>query len=210
MSLSNSGKSLESAVLASQLNTLFVVKIPHGMRYTGGGEKVNIAGKDRWWARTVAVKSPCDFMGCIIATGQAIAFDAKASALKKGFRIDHDDHFPPHQRKFLTAIGMRGAVAGALVEATEIGEFLWLDAEYFTPAGGHPWPVMPWDAPQWIRLGPTTHAIQFRRLLEDRSSTPTSPTLPISSGNSPTMRSCSGTLPGIPSPAGCAGELFKL
>lgn len=161
------GKLLESMILRAQLGIICVCKISNGMRYVGGGEKLtNERGQTRFVPRSVAVKSACDFVGCICGTGQAIAFDAKVSNLVKGFRVNHDDHFPEHQREFLAKIGKAGAVAGAVIEAVAVGRYLWLDWRYFTARTDTPWPVIPWTDNAMFDLGPTTGLIRFKALID--------------------------------------------
>lgn len=94
-----------------------------------------------------------------------MVFDAKQCDLVKGFRVNHDEHFPQHQRDFIQRMGRAGAIAGVLVEATAISEFLWLDWEYLSPHKHCAWPVVLWENPLWRRLGDTLHAIQFSRLI---------------------------------------------
>lgn len=159
------GRSLESTVIASQLGVICLAKIPNGVKYIGGENIALPTGKNRWVPSSVATRSPCDYMGCTVGDGRALAFEAKQCALVKGFRVNDESTFPQHQRDFIQRMGRAGAIAGVLVEATEISEFLWLDWEYLSPHQHCPWPVVPWDSHCWRRLGPTTHAIQFGRLL---------------------------------------------
>lgn len=65
------GKTLETTVLASMAAILHIVKIPSGVRYTGGGEKIDIGGgRSRFLPRSCAMRSPVDFMGCTVGNGR--------------------------------------------------------------------------------------------------------------------------------------------
>jgi hypothetical protein len=160
----NRGRSLEITVLTSQRRDICVAKIPNGVRYIGGENLALPSGKNRWVPRYIPAQSPCDFMGCVLRTGQAIAFETKKCALVRAFRVDSKE-FPRHQREFLCRMGSAGAVAGAVVEAVAVGRFLWLDWRYFTPRSGTPWPTIPWTDPAWFDLGPSTGLIQFSELV---------------------------------------------
>jgi hypothetical protein len=146
MSVTNSGRGLESTVLASQAKGICVDKIPHGMRHIGGG-------------RTVPVPGPVDFMGTL--AGRSLVFDAKQCARKTRFNLGDRTMVKPHQRERIIRHGEAGAIAGLLVEATAFGLYLWLDWRYLK----HDVASIPWDDACWIELGDTAHAIRFDRLI---------------------------------------------
>jgi len=147
----NKGRGLETAVLASAGSLIRVTKIGHMVKYLAGG-------------KTVAQPSPPDFIGCVRGTGQMIAFDAKECGKSNGWPLNPWLKSRPHQYRFILDYASTGAIAGLLVECTERCRFLWISAISLLVNVGDGIASISWDSPNWIDLGPTTHAIQFQNI----------------------------------------------
>lgn len=140
----NRGKSLEAVVLASQGEAVRLVKFPQAARWVG--------------ARLQPIKGPVDYGGTVVADGRAIFFDAKECASKRTFSL-HESHVPRHQKEFIWMMGSAGAVAGLLIEATELGQYFWLDWHHvFTEPG------VKWESETMTALGDSKFAVPFKKI----------------------------------------------
>jgi hypothetical protein len=148
MRLGTRGKSLEATVVASQRGVIIVEKIFNTHKFIRGGKQIPLRG-------------PVDFIGTIIASGGAIWLDAKVCENPRLF-VAARDHLPEHQRLLLIRHGEAGAVAGCLCEATHptLRKYFWLPWQLLTDSRvSYPWSEL-------IDLGPTTHLIDFRILID--------------------------------------------
>jgi hypothetical protein len=76
--------------------------------------------------KMIADKAPCDFVGAIRGTGQLFIADAKSCSLRT--RFDYCQ-IEDHQRDELIRLGMAGAIAGVIVEASAVDfcRCFWID-----------------------------------------------------------------------------------
>ncbi len=112
------------------------------------------------------IKGPVDFFGCVRRTGRMICLDAKMVGLVTRCPIGDSSHFPTHQYAMLDNYGRDGAIAGFLIEATAHNRYFWASWKFFS---GPPPASVPWDA--LLYIGPTTHSIDWRPIIDSSSLT---------------------------------------
>lgn len=150
LSAANRGRSLETAILASQrADLILLTKMPTSSKRIGGG-------------KIIQLPSPVDFFGIHVPTGRMICFDAKQHANPNGLPAGM---LAAHQWNELIRYGQTqggpGAISGLLCESTALGRYYWC-----------PWPILLW--PGFVRktflwhemldLGDTQHLPKWERL----------------------------------------------
>jgi hypothetical protein len=160
-----SGKNTEAAVIGAQHDSrgplLALDPIPNGVRIFSGG--------------AAAVKTPYDFSGCVVGSGRGFFTDAKhvgdgrnAGHATAQYGFPWDKCTKPHQLYALALKGHAGAIAGLTVENAHGRRWLWLDWRFFDEAAELVYRGagrIDWSFHRWCDLGPTTHVIQYRRLV---------------------------------------------
>lgn len=141
----NTGKGLESLVLASQ-GDVVLLKVPNGVQYLPGGKTVPKAG-------------PVDFVGLHLPTKRMVILDAKQCDLVHRFPVGNTSSVKPHQIAELIRFGEAGAVSGLLIESTRHRRLHWLPWQMLMRCPpSYPWASIP-------EIGPSTHAVQWDKVL---------------------------------------------
>lgn len=103
----------------------------------------------------------CDFVGTVVGPGTGIFFDAKSTEDAYGFPLNDEKSLKGHQAEHLFEQREAGAIAGILVEARHLGQYLWLDGKHL----GRGRAYIAWHDPRWVKLGATGGLVQFRELV---------------------------------------------
>ena len=149
-SFANRGKSLESIVLASQLNVVCLDKIPTSSRIVRAGTET----------KSLRLKSPPDFIGTVCGSGRAIVFDAKQCDEKR-FPLSK---IRPHQAEWIIRHGLAGAVAGVLIESTNNHHYWWLSWNSLDAITRARTPSIEFTDFEADCLGPSSRIIDFTRI----------------------------------------------
>ena len=113
--------------------------------------------------RIIREPMPCDFVGAVRGTGQAIHFDAKRLGPDYAtIPLNNAKMFEVHQIMHLVRLADAGAIAGLLIQSDRIGRYCWFSAAYFRPIANA---RLAWDDACLNDLGPTTGLIDFTRLV---------------------------------------------
>lgn len=149
----NSGKYFEHLVAISGKHGQVVLERIHdGMISAGQGGQVKIRQKQ------------CvDFVGST-STGIAIFIDAKSCSEETRFPLAN---IKQHQLEVVVSHGVRGAIAGFLIEAVFHRSVYWLDWRWFAEGDGA---SIPWT--DMLLVGPNNAAINWGKILTAESVQP--------------------------------------
>lgn len=144
------GDQFEDVVRLSACRTVLTIeRVPNGAQQVRGD--------------LIRVKSPFDYAGAFVG-GRAIFFDAKSCGQAEPSFRPYATKSGRNQIARLNRLAPTGAVCGFLVRSDRVGEYRWIDAVHCLDRK----PIR-WDDDRWIKLGPTTHLINFRPINNART-----------------------------------------